>query len=134
MKKILIALSTLLLTSCALLDAYLMAPYDANEYLQITEIRVMAGQYRQQCDNFQASAANAQDITRRTMMFERYSEYIPRNENGYRAAKALNEIALGLGTAYNKGIVSSVFCRIKYNNLEQAAELIQRTTAGRPRK
>jgi hypothetical protein len=111
-----------------------MAPYDANEYLQITEIRVMAGQYRQQCDNFQASAVNAQDITRRTMMFERYSEYIPRNENGYRAAKALNEIAQGLGTAYGKGIVSSVFCRIKYNNLEHAAELIQRTTAGRPRK
>ena len=134
MKKILIALSTFLLTSCALLDAYLMAPYDANEYLQITEIRVMAGQYRQQCDNFQASAVNAQDITRRTMMFERYSEYIPRNENGYRAAKALNEIAQGLGTAYGKGIVSSVFCRIKYNNLEQAAELVQRTTAGRPRK
>ena len=88
MKKILLALSTLLLTSCALLDAYLMAPYDATEYLQITEIRVMAGQYRQQCDNFQASAANAQDITRRTVMFERYSEYIPRNENGYRAALA----------------------------------------------
>ena len=134
MKKIFIALSTLLLTSCALLDAYLMAPYDATEYLQITEIRVMAGQYRQQCDNFQASAVNAQDITRRTVMFERYSEYIPRNENGYRAARALNEIAQGLGVAYSKGIVSSVFCKIKYNNLEQAAELIQRVTAGRPRK
>jgi hypothetical protein len=134
MKRIVLALTCVLLTSCALLDAYLMAPYDANEYLQITEIRVMAGQYRQQCDNFQASAANAQDITRRTVMFERYSEYIPRNENGYRAARALNEIAQGLGTAYGKGIVSSVFCRIKYNNLEQAAELIQRTTAGRPRK
>jgi hypothetical protein len=134
MKKILLAFLALALTSCALWDAYLMAPYDANEYLQITEIRVMAGQYRQQCDNFQASAVNAQDITRRTVMFERYSEYIPRNENGYRAARALNEIAQGLGTAYSKGIVSSVFCRIKYNNLEQAAELIQRTTAGRPRK
>ena len=134
MKRIVLALTCVLLTSCALLDAYLMAPYDANEYLQITEIRVMAGQYRQQCDNFQASAANAQDITRRTVMFERYSEYIPRNENGYRAARALNEIAQGLGTAYGKGIVSSVFCRIKYNNLEQAAELIQRVTAGRPRR
>jgi hypothetical protein len=134
MKRIVLALTCVLLTSCALLDAYLMAPYDANEYLQITEIRVMAGQYRQQCDNFQASAANAQDITRRTVMFERYSEYIPRNENGYRAARALNEIAQGLGTAYGKGIVSSVFCRIKYNNIEHAAELIQRVTAGRPRK
>jgi hypothetical protein len=134
MKRIFLAAIALSLTSCAVWDAYLMAPYDANEYLQITEIRVMAGEYRQQCDNFQASAVNAQDITRRTMMFERYSEYIPRNENGYRAAKALNEIAQGLGTAYGKGIVSSVFCRIKYNNLEQAAELIQRVTAGRPRR
>ena len=134
MKKILLALSTLLLTSCALLDAYLMAPYDATEYLQITEIRVMAAQYRQQCDNFQASAVNAQDITRRTVMFERYSEFIPRNKNGYRAAKALNEIAQGLGVAYSKGIVSATYCRLKYNSLEQAAELIQRTTAGRPRK
>jgi hypothetical protein len=134
MKRIVLVLTCVLLSSCALLDAYLMAPYDTNEYLQITEIRVMAGQYRQQCDNFQTSAANAQDITRRTMMFERYSEYIPRNENGYKAAKALNEIAQGLGTAYGKGIVSSVFCRIKYNNLEQAAELIQQVTAGRPRK
>jgi len=134
MKRIVLVMTCVLLKGCALLDAYLMAPYDANEYLQITEIRVMAGQYRQQCDNFQASVANAQDITRRTMTFERYSEYIPRNENGYRAAKALNEIAQGLSTAYGKGIVSSVFCRIKYNNLEQAAELIQRTTADRPRK
>ncbi len=134
MKRIVLALTCVLLNSCALLDAYLMAPYDANEYLQITEIRVMAGQNRQQCDNFQASAVNAQDITRRTMTFERYSEYIPRNENGYRAAKALNEIAQGLGTAYSKGIISATFCRLKYNNIEHAAEIIQRTTAGRPRK
>jgi len=134
MKRIVLALTCVLLSSCALLDAYLMAPYDANEYLQITEIRVMAGQYRQQCDNFQASAVNAQDITRRTMTFERYSEFIPRNENGFRAARALNEIAQGLGTAYGKGIVSATFCRLKYNNIEHAAELIQRVTAGRPRK
>lgn len=134
MKKILIAVCVVLLNGCALLDAYLMAPYDANEYLQITEIRVMAGQYRQQCDNFQASAVNAQDITRRTIMFERYSEYIPRNENGLKAARALNEIAQGLGTAYGKGIVSATFCRLKYNNIEHSAELIQRVTAGRPRK
>ncbi len=134
MKRMILAFSCVMLSSCALLDAYLMAPYDANEYLQITEIRVLAGQYRQQCDSFQASAANAQDITRRTVMFERYSEYIPRNENGHRAAKALNEIAQGLGVAYSKGIVSATYCRLKYNSLEQAAELVQKTTAGRPRK
>ena len=134
MKRIVLALTCVLLTSCALLDAYFMAPYDANEYLQITEIRATAGQYRKQCDNFNQSAVNAQAMANRTDLFEKYAELIPRNENGYKAAKALNEIAQGLNTAYGKGIVSATFCRLKYNNIEHSAELIQRVTAGRPRK
>ncbi len=134
MKKLMIAMCATLLTSCALWDAYMMAPYDANEYLLITEIRVTAGQYRQQCDSFNQSAVNAQNMVNRTLLYERYVEHIPRNDNGTRAARALNEIAQGLNTAYNKGIVSATFCRLKYNNIEHSAELIQRVTAGRPRK
>jgi hypothetical protein len=134
MKKLLIAFFALSLTSCALWDAYMMAPYDANEYLLITEIRVMAGQHRQQCDSFNQSAVNAQNMVNRTQLYERYVEHIPRNDNGTRAARALNEIAQGLNTAYAKGIVSATFCRLKYNGIEHSAELIQRVTAGRPRK
>jgi hypothetical protein len=134
MKRIFVAFFALSLTSCALWDAYMMAPYDANEYLQITEIRATAGQYRRQCDNPILASANAQIIANRTDLFEKYEELIPRNDNGYRAARALNEIAQGLNTAYTKGPVSSVFCRLKYNNIEHSAELIQRVTAGRPRK
>jgi hypothetical protein len=134
MKQIVLALSTVLLSSCALWDAYMMAPYDANEYLQITEIRASAGQYRRQCDNPILASANAQAIANRTDLFEKYEELIPRNDNGFRAAQALNEIAQGLNTAYTKGSVSPVFCRLKYNNIEHSAELIQRVTAGRPRK
>jgi len=134
MKKLLIAVFALSLTGCALWDAYRMAPYDANEYLLITEIRVMAGQHRQQCDSFNQSAVNTQIMANRTDLFEKYAELIPRNDNGYRAAQALNEIAQGLNTVYGKGIVSATFCRLKYNNIEHSAELIQRVTAGRPRK
>jgi len=134
MKRIVLALTCVLLSSCALWDAYLMAPYDANEYLLITEIRVTAGQYRQQCDSFNQSAVNAQNMVNRTQLYERYVEHIPRNDNGTRAARALNEISQGLNTAYAKGIVSATFCRLKYNNIEHSAELIQRVTAGRPRK
>jgi len=134
MKRIVLAFSCVLLSSCALWDAYMMAPYDANEYLQITEIRATAGQYRKQCDNFNQSAVNAQAMVNRTDLFEKYAELIPRNENGFKAARALNEIAQGLNTAYAKGIVSATFCRLKYNNIEHSAELIQRVTAGRPRK
>jgi hypothetical protein len=134
MKRIFLAAFALSLTSCALWDAYMMAPYDANEYLQITEIRASAGQYRRQCDNPVLAPVNAQAIANRTDLFEKYEELIPRNDNGYRAARALNEIAQGLNTAYAKGSVSSVFCKLKYNNIEHSAELIQRVTAGRPRK
>jgi len=134
MKRIFLAAFALSLTSCALWDAYMMAPYDANEYLQITEIRAAAGQYRKQCDNPILAPANAQAIANRTDLFEKYEELIPRNDNGYRAARALNEISQGLNTAYVKGPVSSMFCRLKYNNIEHSAELIQQVTAGRPRR
>jgi hypothetical protein len=134
MKRIFVAAFALSLTSCALWDAYMMAPYDANEYLQITEIRTNAIQHRRQCDNPVLAPVNAQAMANRTDLFEKYEELIPRNDNGFRAARALNEIAQGLNTAYVKGPVSTVFCRLKYNNIEHSAELIQRVTAGRPRR
>lgn len=134
MKRIGLILSVLFLSGCALWDAYFMAPYDANEYMQITEIRASAGQYRKQCDNPVLAPQNAQAMANRTELFAQYEQYIPRNDNGNRAAQALNEIAQGLNTAYVKGAVSPTFCRLKYNNIEHSAELIQRVTAGRPRK
>ena len=134
MKRIFVAEFALSLTSCALWDAYMLAPYDANEYLQITEIRTNAIQYRRQCDNPVLAQVNAQTMANRTELYERYQEQIPRNANGFKAAQALNEITQGLNSAYVKGPVSSMFCKLKYNNIEHSAELIQRVTAGRPRK
>jgi hypothetical protein len=134
MKRIIFALSTALLSSCAVWDAYFMAPYDANEYMLITEIRTNAIQYRRQCDNPILAPGNAQALANRTELYEKYEEQIPRNDNGIKSARALNEIAQGLNTAYAKGPVSPTFCRLKYNNIEHSAELIQRVTAGRPRR
>ena len=135
MRRLALALITATgISGCALWDAYFMAPYDANEYMQITEIRALAGQYRKQCDNPVLAPQNAQAIANRTDLFEKYEELIPRNDNGYKAARALNEITQGLNAAYVKGPVSAVFCKLKYNNIEHSAELIQRVTAGRPRK
>jgi hypothetical protein len=135
MKKILMSLVvTFGVSGCAVWDAYMMAPYDANEYMLITEIRASAGQYRRQCDNPMLAPVNAQAISAKTDLYEKYEEQIPRNANGYRAAQALNEIAQGLNNQYAKGNVSATFCRLKYNSIEHSAELIQRVTAGRPRK
>ena len=133
MKQISVAVFALSLTSCALWDAYRMAPYDANEYMMITEIRTNAIQYRRQCDNPVLAPVNAQAMANRTELYEKYEEQIPRNANGFKAAQALNEITQGLNTAYAKGSVSPMFCKLKYNNIEHSAEIIQRVTAGRPR-
>jgi hypothetical protein len=135
MRRLLLVLFTATgLSGCALWDAYFMAPYDANEYMLITEIRTNAIQYRRQCDNPVLATVNAQAMANRTELYEKYEEQIPRNDNGKASARALNEIAQGLNTAYVKGPVSPVFCKLKYNNIEHSAELIQRVTAGRPRK
>jgi len=134
MKRMFVAAFALSLTSCAVWDAYFMAPYDANEYLQITEIRTNAIQYRRQCDNPVLAQVNAQAMANRTELYEKYQEQIPRNANGFKSAQALNEISQGLNTAYGRGPVSSLFCKLKYNNIEHSAELIQRVTAGRPRR
>ena len=123
-----------MLSGCAVWDAYMMAPYDANEYMLITQIRVDAGQYRKQCDNPILAPANATAMAGRTELYERYEENIPRNQNGLRAAQALNDIAQGLNTQYSKSTVSAMFCRLKYSNIEHSAELIQRVTAGKPRR
>jgi hypothetical protein len=133
MKKILIIVSAVMFSGCAVWDAYFMAPYDANEYMLITQIRVNAGQYKKQCDNSVLAPVNAQHIADKTELYEKYSEQIPRNINGLRAARALNEISQGLNTQYSKGTVSATFCRLKYNNIEHSAELIQQVTAKRPR-
>ena len=135
MRRLLLVLFTATaISGCALWDAYFMAPYDANEYLLITQIRTDAIQHRRQCDNPVLAPANAQAMANRTELYEKYQEQIPRNDNGIKASRALNEIAQGLGTAYAKGPVSPVFCKLKYNNIEHSAEIIQRVTAGRPRK
>jgi hypothetical protein len=133
MKLLTVFFLTIGLNGCALLDAYFMAPYDANEYLIITQIRVDAAQYSRQCNNSTLAPINAQAMSAKTNLYEKYSQQIPRNNNGYKAAQALNEIAQGLDAQYNKGTVSPTFCKLKYNSIEHSAELIQRVTAGRPR-
>lgn len=132
-RLVLVLFTATAISGCALWDAYFMAPYDANEYMLITEIRTNAIQYRRQCDNAVLAPVNAQAMANRTELYEKYQEQIPRNDNGIKSARALNEISQGLNTAYIKGPVSATFCRLKYNNIEHSAELIQRVTAGRPR-
>lgn len=135
MRRILAVLAVVTLNGCALIDAYFMTGFDNNEYLLATQIRADAQAYKRQCDNHLVAATNAVAIANRTDLFEKYSEKIPRNDNGYAASKNLNEIAQGLANSYldPKGSPSAGYCRIKYASIENAAYVIQTVVGARPR-
>lgn len=122
------------LNGCTIIDAYLMTKYDPNEYRIITEIRTDAGRSKAECANPLISATNAVAIASKTSLFVNYSENIPRNDDGFKAAKSLNEIAQGLSIRYQgSDTVSPVFCKLKFESIENSASLIQHTLGNRPR-
>jgi hypothetical protein len=134
MRKLLLILILAALPGCTLIDAYLMAGFDPNEYLLITQIRTDAESAKAQCGDTVVSRANAVSIAARTRLFEHYSEEIPRNGNGRSAAKSLNEIAQGLATRYaGTQPVSPVFCMLMFEGIESSATVIQHVVGDRPR-
>ena len=132
MKKSLLLLLPLL-SSCAVYDAVMMTGFDPNEYRIITEIRVDASYYKEDWGNSLLAQANATAMARKTELFEAYSEHIPNNKDGYDASKNLNEIAKGLIKRYDTLPVPTLFCKLKYNSIENSARVIQHTIGNRPR-
>lgn len=133
MKKLLAIMAVVSLNGCALYDAYMMTGFDTNEYRVITEIRTDAGDYKSQCDDATQSKMNAMAISHKTMLFQNYSEEIPRNSNGINASRELNKIARGLKDRYNSGTVSPAFCKLKFESIESSAKTIQHVVGSRPR-
>lgn len=121
------------LTGCVLLDAYLMTKYDPNEYKLITDIRSQAHRYKEECANAEQSKNNAKVIVGQTELFMMYSEHIPRNKDVQAASNELNEIAKDLAERYNKAPVSVVFCKLKFDNIENSAKRMQSIIGSRPR-
>ena len=122
-----------LLSSCAVYDAIMMAGFDPNEYRIITEIRVDASHYKEGCSNPLIAQPNAVALANKTDLFEVYSEQIPNNTDGYKAAKSLNEIAQGLAKRYDTPPVPPLFCKLKYTSIENGARVIQHVIGNRPR-
>lgn len=135
MRVIALILISLSLQGCYLLDAFLMTKYDPNEYRIITEIRAMAGKNKEHCDNETASKLASEELSKTTRLFVFYSEHIPRNSDNIRASKNLHEIAHELSDRYNKPNtkVSTVYCKLKFENVESSAAKMQSVIGSRPR-
>ena len=133
MKKLLIVVAVTALNGCALYDAYMMTKYDPNEYRIITEIRYDAQQAKTYCNDTDTSRVNAVNLASKTHMFTLYSEHVPKNKDLITASTELDAIAQGLSKQYLKTSVSSVFCRIKFENIETSADYMQKVIGARPR-
>lgn len=137
MKRFLLALSIAsasVLQGCAVVDAYLMTKYDPNEYRIIAEIRTDAGIYKRECSNPDLSKSNAALLAEKTQLFSNYSEHIPRNTNVIKSSAELNNIAQGLVEMYKKPAPpSAVFCKIKFETIENSAKTMQHVIGARPR-
>ena len=132
MKKLLI-ISVLMLSGCStLLESYLMK-YDPNEYEKITNIRTSAGINKTTCDNDVVSIENAEQIAKQTTVFKNYVQYLPHNSKVIASSSELDNIAQGLAAQYQKGKVSAVFCKIKFESIEKSAETMQQTIGAKPR-
>jgi hypothetical protein len=132
MKKLLI-ISVLMLSGCStMLESYLMK-YDSNEYAQIAGIRTSASLSKTTCENEILSKEHADQIARQTIMFKNYVQYLPHNSKVISASTDLDGMAQGLFNQYQKGKVSPVFCKIKFENIEKSAETMQQTIGAKPR-
>lgn len=121
------------LSGCStLIESYLMK-YDVVEYQQISEIRTLAHFSKEHCDNQDVSKQNADVLYKKTFQFKNYVEFLPYNSKVIPASIELDKMAQGLTELYRKGNVSSAFCKIKFDNVEKNAEIMQKTIGAKPR-
>jgi hypothetical protein len=107
--------------------------FDSNEYQIITDVRTTAQLAKEKCDTPDA-AINANNLYALTVSFSNYTEFLPHDSKVKNAAVELNKMSTGLRDQYAKGSkVSSAFCRIKFENIENSAKIIQQAVGAKPK-
>lgn len=129
MKK-LVLFALMVLPGCALLDAYNLK-YDVMEYNQITEIRTSAHLAKSKCSDPIEAVGPAISLGTKTLNFANYTQYRSDKPTAAAAVK-LNEIAQGLVEKFENAPVSPMFCKIKFEEIEKSAEIMQKTIGAKP--
>jgi len=133
MKKLLLIPLIVLLSSCALYNAYTTAHFDNNEYKLINDIRTMSNLSASKCGKTEAAAA-VDEIYSTTLQFKNYGEYIPHNEETHKAAVELEAIVKDLRDRYRKPEpVAMFYCTTKFATIERNAVKIQNIVGAKPR-
>ena len=131
MKKIIFLLA-FFVNACTLIDEY-QIKFDLNQYRSISDIRTSAEIAKTKCEDTSYAAAQANQIYANTVSFKNYVQYLPHVGKIADASSELSSIAKGLNDQYQTGKVSTTFCRIKFENIQQSAEIIQKIIGSEPK-
>jgi len=133
MKKLLVILAIWSLSGCALIDAYMMARFDNNEYMLINRVRTQANLGAAKCGKPEV-VEEVDSIWRTTVELKNYTQSIPHNEEATKMSAELAEIVKGLSDRY-KGteLVSMMYCTTKFSSIERNAVTIQNVIGKKPR-
>ena len=135
MKKIIAAvIISTSLSGCALVDAYLMAGYDTNEYALVNKIKTKADLSVDECKDQDKSKVNANSLYYIAVELKNFTQNIPRNEEATKLAGNLVDLTKQGKELYSKGTnVSETFCKLKLQQVSRSAEVAQKVIGKKPK-
>lgn len=138
MKKIIIVISMLMISGCAIVqpivDRFTIAPFDSNEYALLNKIRTTSQLIKPYCANYRFIEFTITEIYEDAILLQNYSEYLPKNQQTIQSINLLYQMIHDIKKRYSQDItVSETYCQLKLNSIEEASISIQKSIAKRPR-
>lgn len=138
MRNIIIGLFLLSLSGCAIVDRFMIAPFDSNEYAMVNKIRTVAMQTKPKCGTENIAPFAVLDYVNEmhdtALLLKNYSQYLPKNEQSIKPINLTYQMIDELKTRYQKETkVSKTYCELKIQSIMDATESIQQAIGKRPR-
>lgn len=126
MKKVLLALSIVLLAGCSTIQDYIPVKWDVNQSKSVTDIQQATRTFDCKADIAQQSKALAQQVDWLTI----YSQ-TKGTRDVISPVSHMNDTVKELVDRSSKGPVSPMYCEIKKKLMIQQADMVAHTVQGR---
>lgn len=142
MKNFVVVIALLVLSGCSVIqpvvDRFMIAPFDANEYALVNKLRTTAMLTKPKCgvENIAPFAVldYVHDMHNTALLLRNYSQYLPKNEQTMKPVTIAYDLVTELKARYEKeSKVSKAYCELKIQSIINVTESIQQTIGKRPR-
>lgn len=134
MKKAFILVTLFYISGCSLLDKFMIAPYDNNEYGLVNKIRTTAQLSKKDCVDRNVMKMNSNTIFALSSEMKNFSQYLPKNDQSIKPISQLYTMTEELHKRYEaEDPVNKTYCELKLTSIEESAEIIQKAIGKRPR-